>query len=665
MEKSVEANNFLGKEKVGKLLRMFAVPCVLSLIIQALYNLVDQIFIGHSSLGAFGNAATGIVYPITVVALAFGLWLGDGTAANLSLKQGRNDTKGSAKSVGTAIFVGTIISLVLTVLMLVFKEPILYFLGGQADATIQSYAVEYSIFISIGFFFFILACVLNPIVRADGSPKFAMLAMAIGAVTNIVLDPIFIFGLDMGMTGAALATFIGQFITFVLHIVYLFKAKTFKLTWKDIIPSGNDLKASLKYGISSFLTQISIVIISVVNNILLVSFSGIYTPAVTQGVITLAFKVFGIVVSIVVGIAAGGQPIIGYNYGAKQYDRVKETFKKIMTATIIVGVVSTLIFEICPQIFLYIFGNGGAGVNPELYRDFTCLTFRIYLGFILLTCVIKASSIFFQSIGKPVTASLISMFRELIFLIPATIILVNIGGIDAMLWSAGISDVLTFIYTVVCLVLIFKKLPQTAITEQTGSKAFIQKSKQGLIITISREHGSGGREIAINLAKELGVPLYDKEISSLIAKETGLSNEFIEGIEENPALFNSLYLSKEVTTMSISAQTKLLNKIAENGACVILGRAADFILKDYDICRVFIYAPMDYKVKRVMNSYGDNEEQAKNYIERSDKKRASFYNGITGQTWGNKENYDLCINGEMGSTSAVQMIKECIKNKKN
>lgn len=436
---------------------------------------------------------------------------------------------------------------------------------------------------------------MNPIVRADGSPKFAMLAMAIGAVTNIVLDPIFIFGLDMGITGAALATFIGQFITFVLHIVYLFKAKTFKLTWKDLIPSGNDLKASLKYGISSFLTQISIVIISVVNNILLVSFSGIYTPAVTQGVITLAFKVFGIVVSIVVGIAAGGQPIIGYNYGAKQYDRVKETFKKIMTATIIVGIVSTLIFEISPQIFLYIFGNGGAGVNPELYRDFTCLTFRIYLGFILLTCVIKASSIFFQSIGKPVTASLISMFRELIFLIPATIILVNIGGIDAMLWSAGISDVLTFIFTVVCLVLIFKKLPQTATTEQIENKAIIQKSKQGLIITISREHGSGGREIAINLAKELGVPFYDKEISSLIAKETGLSNEFIEGIEENPALFNSLYLSKEITIMSISAQTKLLNKIAENGACVILGRAADFILKDYDLCRVFIYAPMDFK----------------------------------------------------------------------
>lgn len=268
-----------------------------------------------------------------------------------------------------------------------------------------------------------------------------------------------------------------------------------------------------------------------------------------------------------------------------------------MTATIIVGIVSTLIFEISPQIFLYIFGNGGAGVNPELYRDFTCLTFRIYLGFILLTCVIKASSIFFQSIGKPVTASLISMFRELIFLIPATIILVNIGGIDAMLWSAGISDVLTFIFTVVCLVLIFKKLPQTATTEQIENKAIIQKSKQGLIITISREHGSGGREIAINLAKELGVPFYDKEISSLIAKETGLSNEFIEGIEENPALFNSLYLSKEITIMSISAQTKLLNKIAENGACVILGRAADFILKDYDLCRVFIYAPMDYKAK--------------------------------------------------------------------
>ncbi len=274
-------------------------------------------------------------------------------------------------------------------------------------------------------------------------------------------------------------------------------------------------------------------------------------PSVTQGVITLAFKVFGIVVSIIVGIAAGGQPIIGYNYGTKQYDRVKETFKKIMTATIIVGIVSTLIFEICPQIFLYVFGNGGDGVNPELYREFTCITFRIYLGFILLTCVIKSSSIFFQSIGKPVTASLISMFRDLIFLIPAILILVNIGGIDAMLWSAGISDVLTFIFAVVCLVLIFKKLPQTATNEISSNKTVIHKSKQGLIITISREHGSGGREIA------------------------------------------------------------------------------------------------------------------KNFIEKSDKKRASFYNEITGQTWGNKENYDVCINGEMGTISAVQIIKECIKSNKS
>ena len=280
----------------------------------------------------------------------------------------------------------------------------------------------------------------------------------------------------------------------------------------------------------------------------------------------MAFKVFGIVVSIVVGIAAGGQPIIGYNYGAKRYDRVKEAFRKIMIATVIVGVVATIIFEACPEIFLYIFGNGGEGVNHELYREFTCLTFRIYLGFILLTCVIKTASIFFQSIGKPILASLISMFRELIFLIPATLILVNVGGINAMLWSAGISDVLTFVFAVICMVLVIKKFPQTVISGGYDDKTTIQKSKQGLIVTISREHGSGGREIATCLAKELGVPFYDKEISSLIAKETGLSDEFIDGIEKNPNAFNSLFLSKEVTVMSISAQTKLLNKIAENGA---------------------------------------------------------------------------------------------------
>ncbi len=455
----MENKNILATESEGKLLRMFAIPCVLSLIIQSLYNLVDQIYIGHcESLGAIGNAATGIVYPLTVIALGIGLWLGDGCAASMSLNQGKNNVKDTNKSVGTALFFGSIISILLMIFCFLFKEGILSSIG--ASGKILDFSMEYANFIIAGFFFFCLACVLNPIIRADGSPKYAMAAMAIGAVINIALDPIFIFAIPMGMTGAALATFLGQTITFLLHVGYLFKTKTFRLRVKSIIPQVKQIKLILQLGISSFLTQLAIVIISVVNNTLLLKFSASsgYDTYITQGVITLAFKVYGIVVSIVIGIASGGQPVIGYNFGAKQYDRVKKTLKYILISTVIVGVVLTLIFELTPNIFLVIFGTGGEGIDIIAYQNFTFLTFRIYLGFILFTCIIKVIAIFFQAIGAPIRATMISMARDIIFLIPSAILLANLGGIDLFLWSAPIADALGFILAVFLTIFMLKSM---------------------------------------------------------------------------------------------------------------------------------------------------------------------------------------------------------------
>lgn len=526
-------NNFLGTEKVGKLMKMFAIPCVLSLIIQSLYNLVDQIYIGHcDTLGAAGNAATGIVYPLTVVALGIGLWIGDGCAACMSLNQGQGNTKGTARSVGTALFYGTAASIVLMIICFCLKDKILVAIGAQGDILDKS--SEYANFIIGGYLFFTLACVLNPIVRADGSPKFAMLAMAIGAIINIALDPIFIFGFKMGMTGAALATFLGQLITFVLHVAYLFKSKTFKLKIADFIPS-KEIASILKFGISSLLTQLAIVIISIVNNILLYQYSAGsgYDTAITQGVITLAFKVFGIVVSVAIGIASGAQPVIGYNYGAKKYDRVKKALLYMMIATVIVGVISTIIFEAIPQVFLLIFGDGGEGVDPVIYKEFTCLTFRIYLGFILFTCLVKNLAIFFQAIGSPVKATIISMTRDVIILVPLSIIMAKFGGIQALLWSAPISDtvgvILAVILTVHALAIMNKKAKEVPIEETTAQ---IKESQAGVIITLARQHGASGREIGKLLAEKLGVPYYNKDLTLLTAQESGLSQEYVRDVED-------------------------------------------------------------------------------------------------------------------------------------
>ena len=657
-------NNFLGVEKVGKLMKMFAIPCVLSLIIQSLYNLVDQIYIGHcATLGAAGNAATGIVYPLTVIALGIGLWIGDGCAACMSLNQGQGNTKGTAKSVGTALFYGTAASIVLMIICFCLKDKILVTIGAQGD--ILSKSSEYANFIIGGFLFFTLACVLNPIVRADGSPKFAMLAMAIGAIINIGLDPLFIFGFKMGMTGAALATFLGQLITFVLHVAYLFKSKTFKLKMADFIPSKAILSI-LKFGISSLLTQLAIVIISIVNNILLFKYSASsgYDTAITQGVVTLAFKVFGIVISVAIGIASGAQPVIGYNYGAKKYDRVKKALLYMIIATVVVGVIATIIFEAVPQVFLLIFGDGGEGVDPVVYKEFTCLTFRIYLGFILFTCLVKNLSIFFQAIGSPIKATLITMMRDVIILVPLSIIMAKFGGIKALLWSAPISDsvgaILAICLTLHVLTVMNKKAKEVQVEETTQ----IKESQQGVIVTLARQHGASGREIGKLLAEKLGVPYYNKDLTLLTAQESGLSRQYVRDVEEGKLQkIETLYIGLDPTDQARSAQEKVLKCIAEKGACVIVGRAADKVLAEYKPLKVFIHAPLEYRVERIMQKYGDSKESAEEFAIKSDKRRAKYYELITGDKWGDSSNYDLTVDSSIGVEQSVDVILEFINKR--
>lgn len=644
-----ENNKFLGTEKVSKLLKMFAIPCVLSLIIQALYNIVDQIFIGNcESLGQFGNTATGIVYPLTVIALAIGLWLGDGAAASISLNQGRNDTKNTHKSIGTSITIGLIVSVLFLIFSFIFKTDIIRAFG--ASDIIFNYASEYANWIIAGFPFFIITCILNPIIRADGSPKYAMISMAIGAVVNIILDPIFIFQLNMGMTGAALATFIAQFIAFIVSVCYFKNSKSFKLNVSSFVPDFNALSTSLKLGISSCLTQVSIVIISIVNNNILLKYMPSDFSAV--GLLTIAFKVFGIVVSIIVGISCGGQPIIGYNYGAKKYERVKETYKYILFTSIIIGIIATITFMLFPSSIFKLFGY-------STVSTFGLDTFKIYMSCILFTCLIKATAIFFQSVGHPVKATILTMLRDLIILVPLAIILPAIGGIDLFLWSAPISDTITLIFMIIFIVLFMSKLRVNS-TEEVIIAPQIIKSHKGVIITVSREHGAGGREIALKLANELKIPFYDKEIGSYIANETGMSSEYINDIENNSTVVRSLYLGLEVNQMVVNAQTELLKKIAENGSCVILGRAADYVLKDYDLCKIFIHAPIDYKIKRIVKNYGDNKKEALKNIEISNKKRAKFYEDFSGQAWGKSSNYSLCLDSSIGIDRSVTVIKEYI-----
>lgn len=457
MEKT-ENSNILGTEKLSKLMFKFSVPCVLSLLVSALYNIVDQIFIGNSELSTLGNAATGVVFPIFIIAQAFAWCFGDGCAAYLSICQGRKDTKSAHKSIGTGIVMTLFSSLVLMAIFFPLKVQLLTLFGASESSI--GMAVEYFNIILAFFPVYMLFNMMNAVIRADGSPSISMLSMLLGAIINIILDPVFIFGMHWGMKGAALATVIGQCVSFIVSLIYFFRTKTFKLSLKSFIPDFKTFSGALKLGLSSFITQMTIVIISLVCNIMLKKYGAIsqYGIDIPIAIIGIESKVFTVVINLVVGIVLGCQPIISYNFGARNYDRVKKLYKYILMCTLIIGVLSTLLFELAPNAVVGIFGTPTNIPNPDDYWVFAEKTFRIFLSLVTFTCIIKMTSIFFQAVGKPVYAIVTSMIRDIVFFIPLVIILPKFFGIEGILYAAPISDIVAMAVTVVLTVVYMKKL---------------------------------------------------------------------------------------------------------------------------------------------------------------------------------------------------------------
>lgn len=656
----MESNNkYLGKEKVSKLLLKFSIPCILSLLISSLYNIVDQIFIGNSELGYLGNAATSIVFPITIISVAFAWAIGDGSAAFLSLCQGRKDTKNAHKAIGNGILINFIISIIFVILGFIFMDNLL-FLFGASEISLpiaQDYFKIILIFIPV----YMMANGMNAIIRADGSPGFSMTSTLVGAITNIILDPLFIFGFKWGISGAAWATVIGQCLSLIVSIVYFTKTKTFKLSWESFKLNLGIFSNVIKLGISTFITQMSIVVISLVCNIMLAKYGAMskYGIDIPIAVIGICMKVFTIVINIVVGIVLGAQPILGYNYGAKEYDRVKKTFKLVITSTIIVGLISMLIFELCPNVIIKMFGT-----ESELYMEFAIKTFRIFLFFIVFTCSIKVCSIFFQAVGNPIKASIVSLTRDIVCFVPLVIILPTFMGIEGALYAAPIADIIGIIITIILLVLFFRNLgKEGTVKEKEASK--ILDSKDGVIITISRMHGSRGKYIGELVAKELNIPYYYKELTAIAAQESGLDKEFISKLNQKSNVLHDLYLTTTPVKYAIEAQDKVIKKIASKGSCVIVGRAADYVLRNNkNLVRIFIYAPKDYRINSVMEMYGDSKADAKKNIIRSDKNRASYYNLISNSAFGDVTNYDLCIDSSIGVEQTAKIICDFIKNKK-
>ena len=416
----------LADAPIGKAMVQYAVPCIISLLVGALYNIVDQIYIGWG-VGAEGNGATNIVFPLTVLALAVATMIGDGACSHMSISLGRRDADSAHRTVGNAIALTLAAGVVLMAVFLLFQGPILRLFGAtdEVSQATRDYARDYFVWIAIGIPFYMFGQAVNPIIRSDGSPKLAMAATLAGAAANVILDPVAIFLLDWGVAGAAIATVAGQVITAAISLACLLRMRSVRLSRGSFPPRGALMARFLPLGFTSFLSQFSLVVSMAVMNNMITKY-GVFsafaeggtadTPLAVQGIV---MKFFQIVISVVVGMAAGCIPIVGFNFGARRYDRCRAVMKRLLIAEFCVGLAALLCFELIPVPLISLFGTN----YSQTYFDFAALAFRLYLCATPLDCVCKASFIFLQSLGRPVESTALSLIREIALAVPLAVFL--------------------------------------------------------------------------------------------------------------------------------------------------------------------------------------------------------------------------------------------------
>lgn len=457
------ANSFLGTEKIGKLMRKYAIPCIISLLVAALYNVVDQVFIANATyLGSYGNAANTVVFPMTVVALALAVMIGDGCCAFVSICLGSGRQEDAHKSIGSAMILCVLTSVAVTAVYLIFQDPIITLFGGRVNEETFRCAKEYFFWITLGIPFYMFGQAMNPIIRSDGSPRFAMAATLAGAFANIILDPICIYVLRWGMMGAAVATVAGQIITAALSVWYLCHMKVAKLHKTSFRFHWNLARHYLPLGKCSFLSQISLVAAMMAINNMIQKYGALDAvfgqpeyAQIPMAVVGIVMKFFQIVISIAVGMAAGCIPIVGYNVGAGHRDRAKTLLTDLLSAEFLVGLVALLIVEVMPRQLIAIFGAANESVY---YTQFAVKAFRIYLCLMPLATVNKATFIYLQGLGKALTSTVLSMVREVLFGVGFALLLPRFFGMDGVLYSMPVSDLLTFVISIVVIRSTYKQL---------------------------------------------------------------------------------------------------------------------------------------------------------------------------------------------------------------
>lgn len=651
----------LGKEKINTLLLSFAIPCVISMLINSVYNIVDQIFIGKG-VGTLGNAATNVIFPLVIIANAISGLIGNGASANLSLRLGEKKENEAKKCIGSAITLTIIVSIVFSIIIYLLLPNLVYLLGCTEN--VYHYALDYGRIILIGAPFMITYSAIASIIRADGSPKYSMILLVVGAIINIILDPILIFTFNMGVKGGAIATVIGQIVSCIMALVYIPKIKSVKLEKSDF-KLDKSITRTLGLGLSSFITQATVLALFVFMNNIMTKYGatskfGSDIPLSVYGVIS---KINSLYISTILGISIGSQPIIGFNYGAGNYSRVRETLKKVLVINIIVGIIFNTIFFLFPTELAGIFISK-TDPSYDLFMEFAVLMCRSFLLVCCLNFLEMTTSIVVQSLGNVKKATAVSFIRQIILFIPIALILCILckKGIYGALYAGCISDSMTFVISIFILLSEYKKLKddnQDIVVTNENQKLDYQGQK--IIVTISREYGSGGRYVGKLLADRMRLPFYDKELISLAAKESGLSSAYITKNDEIMA--SSKYKDNNDDRLFV-AEVKVIKDLAKH-SCVIVGRCSDYILKDTkNTLKVFLYSDMNSKVKRAVKYYGISKEKAEKQIESINKKREKHYKYYTDRAWKNPNNYDLMLNVDLlGVEKCAELIENIIKSK--
>ena len=640
----METTQLFGTEKISKILLKMAPPVMLAQLIQALYNIVDSVFVGRYSDS--GLTALSILYPIQLlmIALAVGAGVGINTVMAAKLGIGKKQDAEEYAGVGTPLAIGmwAVFAAIGYAIM-----PAYAAMSTDSPAVIED-IILYGRIVCVFSFGLFLESIWTKVLQAEGDMKTPMRAQILGAVTNIALDPLLIFGMlslpEMGIGGAAVATVAGQ----VVAALVVMKRGYRKAPALNKYP--HHIRKIFRMGVPNMLMQSAYTLYIFDLNMILATFSdaavtvlGLYYKWQTFFFIPLGAMQTCIV------------PIISFNYAARKLERCRQTLNTSIVFGAGLMFLGTLCFAFLPEPMLRFFSS------DPLVIEIGLVAFPIIgLSFIPLVTSLTYP-VLFQAVGRSVTSAALTVIRTVFLFVPLAWVFSRFG-LNYFWLTYPVTDTITSVVGFVLSQKFFAK-PYSSEAKAEVAPAVMKPSHPGVIITIAREHGSGGKQVGRLLAERLNIPFYYKEMTALAAQESGLDREFLSDINKNaPNRLHDLYLSTHVIQQAVVAQAKVIQRIAENGSCVIVGRAADHVLRDHaDVVRIFLYAPEEYRIQTVMAVYGDSQEEAAKNIRRADNARGAYYRSISGHEWGDRRQYDLLVDTSIGAEHTAQIIEQYLK----